>query len=412
MSVDLGMPSTRGHRLWPDDVLDVDGLRATGWRPRPIRQYILKINSRCNLACDYCYVYGMADQSWRDQPVRMAAAVVGAASRRIAEHARRHRLSAVQVVLHGGEPLLAGPEPVREIVSTVRSTVGAQTAVHFGLQTNGVLLDGPFLAVLAELDVAVAVSIDGGPAANDSHRRYANGKGSYAQVARALHLLRHDYRQLYSGLLCTIDIANDPIATYEALLEFAPPSVDFLLPHANWGTPPARRGAAGGTEYADWLSTIFDRWYASGGRETRVRYFEEIMATMFGAPSRTEMIGLSPVALVVVETDGTLQQVDTLKSTAQGAARTGLNVFDDSMDDVLGHPSIAARQLGHAGLSGTCQSCAVHRICGGGYYPHRYDPGNGFLNPSVYCADLKKLITHIRDTVARDLDTPPPGAAR
>ncbi|MEU9838708.1 hypothetical protein AB0C69_05725, partial [Actinomadura sp. NPDC048032] len=34
----------------------------------PFREFILKIHSRCNLACDYCYVYEMGDQSWRDQP--------------------------------------------------------------------------------------------------------------------------------------------------------------------------------------------------------------------------------------------------------------------------------------------------------------------------------------------------------
>lgn len=407
MIVKLGMPSTGGERLWPDQVLDVDELQANGWRAYPIRQFIFKVNSRCNLACDYCYIYAMADQSWREQPMTMDAAVVEAASSSIAEHARRHRLSSVQVVLHGGEPLLAGPEQIRGIVSTVRRVVGAQTTVDVGIQTNGVLLDAEFLQVLSSLNVSVAVSIDGGRNANDAHRRYANGNGSYDQVARSLRLLKSDHPHLYSGLLCTIDIDNDPIATYEALLEFSPPAIDFLLPHANWSTPPRRRAAPDdATEYADWLAAVFDRWYAVGGRETHVRYFEEIIAAMFGGSSRTEMIGLSPVALAVVETNGTLQQVDTLKSTRQGAAKTGLNVFDDSMDDVLKHPSIAARQLGHAGLSPTCQKCSINRICGGGYYPHRYNPGNGFLNPSVYCSDLKKLITHIRDSIIRDLDRP------
>ena len=32
------------------------------------RQFLLKVHSRCNLACDYCYVYQHADQSWRTRP--------------------------------------------------------------------------------------------------------------------------------------------------------------------------------------------------------------------------------------------------------------------------------------------------------------------------------------------------------
>ena len=39
-------------------------LRA-GWRPTPFRQFIVKIHSRCDLACDHCYVYATPDQRWR-----------------------------------------------------------------------------------------------------------------------------------------------------------------------------------------------------------------------------------------------------------------------------------------------------------------------------------------------------------
>ena len=111
----------------------------------------------------------------------------------------------------------------------------------------------------------VGISIDGYRAANDLHRRYADGRSSYDQVIRAIGLLRTQrYRHLYAGLLCTIDVANDPVAVYEALLELEPPRVDFLLPHATWDDPPARR--AGRDPYADWLIAIFDRWQAGGGR--------------------------------------------------------------------------------------------------------------------------------------------------
>ena len=31
----------------------------------PLSQIVLKIHSRCDLACDHCYAYEAADQSWR-----------------------------------------------------------------------------------------------------------------------------------------------------------------------------------------------------------------------------------------------------------------------------------------------------------------------------------------------------------
>ena len=87
--------------------------------------------------------------------------------------------------------------------------------------------------------VLVGISLDGDRAANDLHRRYANGRSSYDQVLRAVALLRQErYRAMYAGLLATIDIRSDPVAVYRALADLEPPNLDFLLPHGTWDSPP------------------------------------------------------------------------------------------------------------------------------------------------------------------------------
>lgn len=42
-------------------------------------------------------------------------------------------------------------------------------------------------------------------------------------------------------------------------------------------------------------------------------------------------------------------------------------------------------------------ACPVREVCGGGYLPHRYGNNKGFNNPSIYCEDLLKIITHIQN---------------
>ncbi|MFF7837244.1 hypothetical protein ACFZC6_00125 [Streptomyces ossamyceticus] len=65
--------------------------------------------------------------------------------------------------------------------------------------------------------------------------RGSRGRPSHARVAEGLRLLDDPRRRdLFVGRLCTVDLANDPVETYEALLDFAPPRVDFLLPHGTW----------------------------------------------------------------------------------------------------------------------------------------------------------------------------------
>src|SRR3954452_15941618 len=83
--------------------------------PPVISSYLLKVASRCNLACDYCYMYAHADQSWVHQPKFMSDDVVALAAERIREHAERHRRDRVAIIFHGGEPLLAGADRLAQL---------------------------------------------------------------------------------------------------------------------------------------------------------------------------------------------------------------------------------------------------------------------------------------------------------
>ena len=153
----------------------------------------------------------------------------------------RTALPGVQIVLHGGEPLLAGHARLRRVITELRQALDGVCRLDLRIHTNGVLLSEQLCELFAEHGVKVGVSIDGDRAANDRHRRYADGRSSYDKVIRAIGLLRTDrFRHLYAGLLCTIDIANDPVVVYESLMDLEPPRIDFLLPHATWDHPPVR----------------------------------------------------------------------------------------------------------------------------------------------------------------------------
>jgi uncharacterized protein len=381
---------------WPLLDLDIAAVRAAGHQPSPFRQFILKVHSRCNLSCSYCYVYEMADQAWRDLPTRMSPVVISQTVERIAEHAASHQLPSIEIILHGGEPLLAGTDWLAGLVSSLRAQVPAQ--VNVAVQTNGTLLDRPMLDMLKNAGVRIGVSLDGDAEATGRHRRYANGRNSFGAVSDGLYLLGSpEFRECYSGVLCTADIGNDPVATYEALLEFSPPALDLLLPHANWSCPPP------GTGYADWLISIFDRWYSAPRQETRIRMFSELIQLVLGQHGAVDGLGLLPSTIVVVDTDGSIKQLDSLSSAYPGAADTGLHVALSSFDDALDHPTTVARQIGAEALCSQCRDCEVMQICGGGLYPHRYRQGEGFRNPSVYCDDLLRLITHVRDRVIADV---------
>ncbi len=361
----------------------------------PFRQFVLKVHSRCDLACDHCYVYEHADQSWRGKPKVISAEVVAQTGVRIAEHARRHSLPGVRIILHGGEPLLAGASRLAQIAAALRAAVEPACALDLRIHTNGVRLDEQLCELFLASQVKVGISLDGDRAANDLHRRFADGRSSYTQVLRAVGLLRSDrYRETFAGILATIDVRSDPVASYRALAALDPPALEFLLPHGTHDQPPP--GATrGGTPYADWLAAVYQAWRADGER-VPIRIFESIRRTSLGLSSLTEALGTEASDIAVIETDGTIEQADSVKVAYDGAPATGLDIFRHPFDAAAAHPAISARQQGVAGLSATCRRCPVVASCGGGLYAHRYRTGTGFDNPSVYCADLEKIITHVR----------------
>lgn len=394
---------------WPYRGLDVAALQATGWRPTPFHQFIVKLHSRCNLSCSYCYVFSMEDTTWRTAPKVMSSAVLTTVAGRMADHVVTHGLTSVDVVFHGGEPLLVGAAALDHAAATMRTAVPPGCELRLSVQTNGLLLDDAMLAVLHRHDIRVGVSLDGPADVNDRRRVFADGRGSHALVARTLRTLgSSEHSRLFAGILCTIDVRSDPVRTYESLAEFRPPSIDFLLPHGNWSAPPPFRDAdSADAPFGEWLAAAYDRWSGGDPPHTRVRLFEQILNGVLGGQSTSESIGLSPAGMVVVDTGGSMEQVDSLRSVRHGAAATGLSVHTDPFDAALADPGVIARQIGTRALHETCQRCPLVDVCGAGYYPHRYRTGSGFRNPSVYCRDLTHLIRHVAGHVSGALAVAP-----
>ncbi|MEO3749609.1 FxsB family cyclophane-forming radical SAM/SPASM peptide maturase [Streptomyces sp. B6B3] len=378
-------------------------------RPRPFDQFIVKLHGRCDLACDYCYVYELRDTGWRDRPRAMAPATLDRLAARIAEHAGTHRLAAARIVLHGGEPLLAGSDTVARFAATAtRRLRRVRARPDIVLQTNGVRLTTDVLDTLLRHGVRVGVSLDGDRVGHDRHRRRADGRGSHAEVTRALRLLNHpDYRGLFEGLLCTVDLRNDPVATYRALAAHRPPMLDFALPHATWEHPPPA-AAPGAAPYGAWLVAAFDDWWAAA-RPPRVRLFDSLVDLWRGGTGGSEVVGLATASAVTVETDGSIALADWLKAVANGAGRTGLDIHRHAFDEALAIRERTTTPDGLAGLCGTCRACPVARVCGGGLRAHRFSPERDYANPSVYCRDLAALIGHVAERLAGAAGTGSPG---
>jgi uncharacterized protein len=264
---------------------------------------------------------------------------------------------------------------IRQVRQTVYQAVGDLCEVVASIQTNGTLLSEKIIRKLAEEGIIVGVSLDGGSAKLNRLRVNHAGQSMWASTAKGLELLaRHP--KVNGGILCVIDVENDPVEVFDSLLIYKPPAVKFLLPHGNHTSPPPGLPSIS-TPYGDWLVKLFDRWFDDPHQSVDINFFSEIIRLLCGDSSRTEAVGLSPFVAVVIETDGSIEQVDSLKTTFAGAPEIGLNVHEHDFDQALKHPGIVARQMGLQALAPECQVCHLKSVCGGGNYVHRYREANG-----------------------------------
>lgn len=364
--------------------------------PPKFTTFLIKLAARCNLNCDYCYVFNHADQSWQSLPRRLSDDDQWHVAKRISEYTAENNIDYCLVVFHGGEPLLMPWQKIIGFMQNIRTLADAR--VDFSLQTNGVLLNEEMLAAFQKERLGVSLSLDGPKSAHDRHRLNHKQESSFDYVMKGLNLLKN-YPDIFMGVISVIDVRNDPSALLEFFYNLDLPQLDFLLPDSNYDRLPPFRNSTPEV-YKDWLIACFDIWY-SDYPQMKLRLFDSLISAILGVPSGTDAFGFGDVSLLSIETDGSYHDLDVLKITTEGFSSFGLNVKENKISDVARLDRLTAHRklLSFEGLPDTCKACSVVSVCGGGSVPHRYNSKNGFHNPTVYCHEMKNLILHISDVV-------------
>lgn len=360
---------------------------------------ILKVASRCNLNCTYCYMYNLGDTTYLLQPKRMSSQVVEVLLEKVRTHCLHHQLKRFEFIFHGGEPLLLDKEFYRDFVAKALRVLQPQIKPFFSLQTNATLLTDEWCQLFEELNISLGISLDGTPFINNKFRVDHQGQGSYEAIVQGLRTVQKSaYTKRAPGILCVIDVSSDPLEVYEHFKALAIQKISFLLPYATHDTPPPGFGdSSNPTPYADWLLAIFDQWFEEKAPKPKIRFFEQILELILGIDRGFEYLGARHLEMLVIETDGGIEAVGALKVCGNGFTKAGMNVLQHELDEALATDLSKLYHLSHRKLAPACTQCPIVQVCGGGFLPHRYSQQNQFLNPSVFCLDLMKLITHVQN---------------
>jgi len=337
----------------------------------------------------------MGDNGWEDMPPLITSDITSSLSKSLAELAADQN-EPFATVLHGGEPLMLGARKLETLLKSLRNALPAAHPIC--MQTNGMLLTESLLEICVAYRVSISVSIDGPEVQNDKFRVDHRNRGTFERVLSGLRKLKeHDASQfLFSGTLSVIDPSSDPRNVYEFLKSLGSPSLDFLYRDGNHTSLPYGKKSWQSTEYGDWLITLIDV-YLTDRSPPRIRFIDDLIRLLLGSSGIKEGLGTKEYGIIVIESDGSIAKNDTLKSAYNGADRftETWNIKEDRIGDIVQSETYTAYHETQKPTSLACLTCEYLNICGGGMPLHRWESGSGFNNPSIYCNDQKKIITHL-----------------
>lgn len=325
------------------------------------------VGSSCNLGCSYCY--------YLDKPYdgrRMSEEVLDAALRAFFAAVEAPE---VNIVWHGGEPLLAGLDFFQRAMQRVQRYADGRL-VHHSIQTNGTLLDAAWARFFREHHFLVGLSLDGPADLHNGYRRFRGGAPAFDKVLSGLEILRsHD---VPFNTLTTVNHASEGRgAEVYTFLKGAGSHYMQFLPVVEWNRPALSVSARG---FGQFMVDIFDVWVRSDIGRYYVQLFDSTLAAWCGQPAAVCTLGTSCSGNLVVEHNGDLYQCDHFVAPPY---RLG-NVLDlnegPSLQELLSKETAVRFTLDkYAGLPPRCRRCPYLPACHGECPVHRFPTGENAL---------------------------------
>lgn len=366
-----------------------------------ISTFFLRVSARCNLNCSYCYVFKHIDQSWKNLPPILPNEQVILFADRLKEYINNKEIKNIQIVFHGGEPLLVGENRLLEYMNIINNTINGLVKISYSMQTNGTLITENFVEKAYSYGLKLSLSIDGPKHIHDKNRKMYNGTGSFEKVMKSINILQK-CPHLFDGVIGVIDPFSDPNELFNFYDKNNINHIDLLLPDANYDRPPIYRNIYSDI-YKNWLIKSFDIWF-NYYQHFSFSTYESILKGILGYNYLSDFFGGGELNYLTIETDGSYHTSDILKVAYENASSIGMSLSNASIDSAIGSDKFKEYNTLLNNLPPICHDCEINQICAGGSLPHRYSSKNGFNNPSVYCSEIKALILHAKKRFNEQLE--------
>ncbi len=345
----------------------------------PFHYIILKISSLCNLACDYCHATNL--------PTREKLMPINLISRILNNFSSNDDRDQLQLIFHGGEPLLAGLAFYKRILALESQIETSNLRITNGIQTNGTLITNEWIDLFQEGHFKVGLSIDGPLALHDKYRKDKTGKPTFKRVVTSIEKLREN--KIPTSLLSVIT-KESPLHLqpfFDLLLEWKISGIDFL---PCVGTTAHKHVYA----YSEFMNAAFDIWL-SQDMPFQIRTFLAILRSLRGENGRLCQFTKTCGEVLAIDALGRIYPCDRFI----GDENYLIGEVSSSSIELVDSPPIILEKK----MPRSCMACEVNQICNNGC-PARTDPKSG---RDIFCTARKEIIQHIQGRLKEHGLSPP-----
>lgn len=342
----------------------------------------------CNLHCTYCFYHERVTDPYREtERRRMGPETLDELIKQGMRLDRRQATFGWQ----GGEPTLMGLDFFKKAVALQQEHGVSGQSVSNGLQTNGILLDADWARFLRRYNFLVGVSLDGPAPYHNHYRRYINGKPTHQKVVENMHMLEEHNVQFN-----VLSVVNDVTAQHGAEI------YDYFLSEGFYymqfipcvevdpQTGKLTEFSVGPDALAEFLCTVFDKWYNDGEPEASIRDFEAILAAYLGQEAPMCCYQEECGTYVAVEYNGDIYPCDFF---VQEDLRIG-NLREMSLEEAFEEQTLRRFAAAKSEPRPECQECVWLPLCNQGC--PRFVGVEG-RTQHYHCRAYKQFFTHAHE---------------
>lgn len=345
---------------------------------------IVKLTESCNYSCYFCR-YANHRQNDTGIPVDYVKSII----RQCAEYNQQHNIQNMNVIFHGGEPLLYGINRFQEIIDYEVSLKKSGVEISNSIQTNSSLLNDDWIDFFQAYNFSVGISLDG-PIGMNGHIS-SSPESSEKAALSAYHKMKD--RNMDCGFLSVItqNHLSNPASFIKFFLDNDISSVGLCYCFNqidNENVDPVKLG--------NFLVKLFDLYFNSS-KPLYIREFDMAMRLVLGHPRHECSMSCrqSCGSFLTITPNGNIEFCDDYNLDRSGTLG---NIKNTSLLNMLKTPAYQSKRAQAIQIvSKHCEKCSVFHLCKCGCMRNDHNGQNYF------CETFKILYPHIQQVVQSHL---------